>query len=200
MVIDIIFIIVAVWGFYLGFSRGIIKTVFTVLSFLFGLIAAFKFAPATTQFLETTFNNNNPLMFAAGFLLSFVLTMLIIRMAARFLEGILESANINVINQFLGGVLLSGIMILLYSVLLWFGKEAHIINQETKGQSYTYEYLETIPGRAQEFITWGKPIFLEFWDRSVDVMDRLQEMSEQTESEAEIFDIEEDNEKDSSSR
>ena len=182
MVVDIIFVIVLLTGFYMGFSKGIIQTVFTVLSLLFGLMAAFKFSDATTQFLETTFNTDNPLMFVAGFLLSFVVVMIIIRMIARFLEGVLKTVNINIINQMAGGVLLSGVMILLFSVLLWFADQARMIDPQTKADSYSYPYIKNYPTHLKELGIRLKPVFHNFWDRSMDMMDKLEQISiEQTE-------------------
>ena len=194
MVIDIIFVIAAGYGFYLGFSRGIIQTVFTILSFLFGLVAAFKFAPAATNFLETAFNSDSALMFVAGFLLSFVLTMVIIRFFAKAIEGFLKTANINVVNQFAGGVLLGGVMILIYSVLLWFADQSHMIDYASKQQSFTYDYLEHFPGRVWTAYEFMEPSFKQFWDDSVDFMDKVREMGmERSEGDANIFDIEDDN-------
>jgi len=192
MAIDIIFIITMLYGFYLGFSKGIIKTVFTVLSIIFGLMAAFKFSPAMTDFLESAFSNNNPLMLIAGFLLTFVITMIIIRMIASGLEGVLKTANINIINQLAGGILLSGILILLYSVILWFGDQATLINNEAKGKSITYVYLEKFPGQAKNIAYKVQPIFQDFWNQSLDMMDRLEEMKVQEESEPNIYDIPDD--------
>ncbi|MBK8705844.1 MAG: CvpA family protein [Saprospiraceae bacterium] len=86
MIVDILFLIAAGYGFYLGFSRGIIKTVFTVLSIMIGVVAAAKFGPAMTDFLESVANSHSPLMFIAGLLLTFVATMLLIRIAANVAE------------------------------------------------------------------------------------------------------------------
>ena len=193
MAIDIIFAIVVAYGFYLGFSRGIIRTVFTVLSYLFGLLAAFKFSPAATRFLETAFNNNNPLMFLAGFLLSFVLTMVLIRMLARGVEGLLKTANINIINQFAGGLLFAGIMVLLYSMILWFAERSTLVDQETRETSFTYDYLEHFPEQVWAGYAYLKPTFDEFWDESIKFMDRIQENGlERKEGDPNIFDIDDD--------
>ena len=202
MAIDIIFVITMLYGFYLGFSKGIIKTVFTFLSILLGLTAAFKFTDGMTDFLVTTFNNNNPLMYVAGFLLSFVLVMVFIRMIARGLEGMMEATNINILNQLAGGVLLSGILILLYSVILWFGDQATLINQEAKNKSMTYVYLEKFPSQAKNIAYKVQPVFKNFWDQSLDMMDRLEEMKVREETEPNIYDIpeDEDNSQDTSSR
>ena len=182
MVVDIICVLVVLYGFYLGFSKGIISTIFTILSLTFGLMAAFKFAPGMTLFLERSFNSSSPLMFLAGFLLSFAVTMIILRMIARGLEGILKTANINVVNQLAGGILLSGILVLLYSFLLWFADSGHLLDQQTKDQSVTYRYLEQFPGEFKKVGVKIQPLFSEFWDQSMEMMDRLERMSiEQTE-------------------
>ncbi|MEO1517622.1 MAG: CvpA family protein [Bacteroidota bacterium] len=182
MVIDIVFFIFIAYGFYLGFSRGIIRTAFTILSLTIGVMASLKLAPATTKFLETTFADDNPLMFLAGMLLSFTIVMVILRMIARGLEGILKTANINVINQIMGGVLLSALLVLLYSVLLWFGDQAHMIDKETKVKSITYPYLQQYPGKVKQVAMQFQPMVEEFWDQSLDMMDRLEKISiEQTE-------------------
>lgn len=193
MVIDIIFVITILYGFYLGFTKGIIQTVFTVLSIFFGMMAAFKFSHATTDFLEKAFNNQNPLMFLAGFLLSFVITMILIRMIARGLEGILKTANINIINKLAGGVLLGGVLVLLYSVLLWFGDQARLVNTQTKQTSVTYPYLEQFPPQARAIASRFEPVFQDFWNQSLDMMDNLEQMSlPREESKPNIYDIEDD--------
>lgn len=131
-------------------------------------------------------------MFIAGFLLSFVITMVFLRLIARGLETLLETAQINIINQILGGVLLSGMMILVFSMLLWFSEQSNLVDQASKQQSFTYTYLKEFPSQVWAFGEKLKPTFEEFWDYSVDMMDRLEEMSvERTESEPDIYDIEE---------
>jgi uncharacterized membrane protein required for colicin V production len=181
MAIDIIFVIVAAYGFYLGYSRGIIQTVFTVLSILFGLMAAVRFAKPMTDFLEDAFSPN-PLMFIAGFLLVFVLTMFLIRLIARTVEGFLKTANINVINQIAGGMLLAALFIMLYSVILWFGDQTGAL-KEAKETSITYDYLEEYP----EYV-WGvgkkiQPYIIDFYEESQTFMDRLEQMSVETREE-----------------
>ncbi len=193
MTLDIIFALTAALGFWMGYSRGIIKTIFTVLSFTIGLLASFKLAPAFTNFLEDLFNNNNPLMFIAGFLLSFIIVMMILRLISRGLEGILEKANINFINQLAGGALLGAGAILVYSIVLWFGDKSHMIDQSTKDESYTYVYTKEFPGQMRGIANQLKPVITDFWNEALDFMDRMEEMSvRKTETDPTIYDIEEE--------
>lgn len=194
MVIDIIFVIAAIYGFYLGFTKGIVRTIFRLVSILLGFVAAFKFAPAATKFLETAFGSDNPLMFLPGFLLSFVVTIIIIRTLGRGLEKGLKTANINILNQFAGGVVLGGVMVFFYSLILWFADISGILDNAKEG-SFTYEYLEVFPEQAGKVYQFIKPSLKDFWAGSVKAMDKIKEMnSEKVESEPNIFDIEEDEE------
>ena len=188
MIIDIIFAVAAAWGFYIGFSRGIVKTIFTVLSIVFGLVMAFRFSPQVTSLLETLFTKN-PLMFIAGFLVTFVGTMMLIRLFARFLEGALQTANINFVNQTIGGLFMAAIFTLLYSGLLWFGDKSQLISEQGKRESATYVYLEKFPETVWRWGGKAKPIFVDFWQHSIQFMDELEKMSvEREESQPYIYD------------
>jgi len=195
MIIDVVFAIVLLYGFYLGFSQGIINTLFAVLSIIIGLLAAFKLAPATSTFLETAFKSSNPLMFLGGFLITFIVTMFLIRTLARALEGLFRAARINFINQLVGGVVLSSVLILMFSMLVWFGDQARLIDEETKITSMTYPYLEQYPTQVRGVAGVLKPTFEEFWDQSVDMLDKLEGMSlNEVNGEAKVYDIKESDE------
>lgn len=192
MVIDIIFFFMAIFGFYMGFTRGIIKTVFTVLSLLFGVVAAIKFGPSLTRFLESAFDYSNPLMFFAGLILAFMLTLILIRTLASGLEGVLQSANINIINKVAGGLVMSGLMVAFFSTLVVFADRSHIINEDAKRESKAYPVLQQFPDFVSVAGKTVYPIFKDFWVYSIDTMDRLKDMNvERTESDN-IFDIEEE--------
>lgn len=192
MIIDLLFLASAIYGLYIGFTRGIIKTIFTVLSVVFGLIIAFRFSPDATDFLGTALDSDNPLMFVAGFILTFVLSMIIIRTFARALESGLRSANINVINQAAGAVLTAAITTLLFSMLLWFGDQAHLIKDDSKRESLSYSFLERYPKNVWKQAGKLKPTLTKFWGRSMDFFDKLEGYRvERSESEPSIYDIEE---------
>ena len=204
MIIDVVFAIVLLYGFYLGFSQGIINTLFAVLSIIIGLLAAFKLAPATSNFLETLFKSSNPLMFLGGFIITFIVTMFLIRTVARALEGLFRAARINFINQLVGGVVLSGVLILMLSMLIWFGDQATLVDKATKQESMTYPYLEQYPQQVKGLGRVLRPTFEEFWVQSVDMLNKLESMSmnesdkeptiydiQDSDAEARIYDIEE---------
>ncbi len=179
-------------GFYIGFSRGIIKTVLYVLSLVFGFMAGIKFATPMTTFLKQTTGQDKPLMFLAGFFLSFAIVMILIRMFAKALESILQSANINIINQIMGGLLSALIMIFIYSYILWFADQSHLIDDTTRQESKTYVYVKQFPDQAKKVFVHIKPAIRDFWDQSIDMMDQLEEMGVEKTSNEKVYDIPED--------
>ncbi|MAT53328.1 MAG: hypothetical protein CMN32_02525 [Saprospirales bacterium] len=194
MIIDILFLIVAGWGFYQGFTKGIIKTFFTIFSILFGLVVAFKLSPAATRFLETAFNTESAFTFVAGFLMVFLLTMIVIRLLAKFVESALQSANINFINQVIGGIVLGALYTLMLSYLIWFADASHIIKEKTKTESMTYTQLKEFPSKMKSVYEFVKPAFRDFWNESIRFMDKLEEQNlEQTDSQHTIFDVPDEN-------
>ncbi len=196
MGIDILFLICAGFGFFHGYTRGIIETVLTAFAYLFGLLAAFKLAPTVSGILTSIFNNDSALMLIVGFAVTFIGIIFIIRMIVNGLENILEVAYINIINQFAGGVLMAAFTVLIYSTLLWFTDEANLIQDQTKQQSFSYVLLRDYPAKAKKVGKAFMPIFQNFWDESLTLLDRVKKNGgmEKTESEPNIIDLPDDNE------
>jgi|APTNR8051073442_1049403.scaffolds.fasta_scaffold03814_5 membrane protein required for colicin V production len=194
MVIDVFCLVVGLSGLWIGYTRGIISTVLNLLSVLFGVMAAAKFSPAMTDLLTTLFGageSSHGFMLLAGVILTFVLTLVVFRMLARGLEEGLESFNINFINQVLGGVITALVFIFLYSLIIVFANRSRLIEDATKQDSTTYAFLEKYPE-----VAWGTgrrvwPIFVEFYEYSLDIMDRIDDTVEKKESE-DFFDIPDD--------
>lgn len=177
MVIDIICFLFAAYGFYVGYTKGIIKTVFTVIAILFGLIAAFKFGPVVTTFMENLLDYHNGLMFLVGMIVTFGLSMLFIKAIANGFEGILKSANINILNKVFGGGVMMMILVSVFSLLVLFGDKSHVIDDDTKLESKTYPFLKKMPDVMLDSGKKLKPFFSDFWEYSVDFMDKLEKGS-----------------------
>jgi len=86
-------------------------------------------------------------------------------------------------------------MVLVYSILLWFADQSRIIDDSTKEDSMTYEYLEQYPGYVWQAGKKLKPVFQDFWDYTVEFMDQIDGKGrsiERTESAPEIYDLDDD--------
>jgi membrane protein required for colicin V production len=178
MPIDIMFIAVFGYGFWRGYSRGIIGTVFNLAAYIFGITLAFKITPVTTTILEKMFHSENPTMYLAAFVVNIVFIMFVLRMAARSMEGVLQAAYLGIVNQTLGGLLLGSFSVVVYSVMLWFAVKVQFVNDATIGESRAYPFLKELPGRAKNLAIRFKPLAQEVWGSSLNWMDRLQTYGE----------------------
>jgi membrane protein required for colicin V production len=174
MPIDIILLAVIGYGFYHGFTQGIITTVFNVLAYVLGVILAFKITPLSTNILERLFNSENPLMFVAAFIVNLVVIMFILRQGAKGMEAFLRAIYLGLFNQILGGILVAGTYALIYSVLIWFLVKVGFMNDSTVAESRTYPYLKDMPVKAKAAALRLKPLAGDMWATSASLINRVE--------------------------
>ncbi len=178
MPIDLICMVAFFYGFWRGYNQGIISTLFNVLAYVFGIVLAFKMTPTATNILETLFHSTNPMMFLAAFTVNIVFIMFVLRQAAKGFEGVFRTLYLGVINQAIGGAIMGFIGVLIFSVLVWFGERAGMLNAETIAESRTYPYLKELPGRAKDAAIRFKPFAVDVWETSINWMNRLENYGE----------------------
>ena len=116
MIIDVVCLIFAGYGFWVGYSKGIISTVLNLSSYFFGILAAMKFGPVMGDMIAGAMPGaGSSVSFLAGVVITFIIVLILFRLLARGLTGALESVNINFINQILGGVLSAIFFSLIFS-------------------------------------------------------------------------------------
>jgi uncharacterized membrane protein required for colicin V production len=173
MPIDIGFYAFFAYGFWQGYSRGIISTVLNMALYVFGVVLAFKMAPTTAAILQSLYPSENPTMFLAAFLVNLFTLMLITRQSVRGLEHAMRMAYLGILNQVGGGVAMASFSVILYSVLIWFATKVEFINEATIAESRTHTILEPLPTKVKDFAIRMKPFVLEAWGTSMKWMDRL---------------------------
>ncbi|CAH0998758.1 hypothetical protein LEM8419_00106 [Neolewinella maritima] len=189
MVIDIVCLVFLAYGFWVGYSRGIISTVLSLASYLFGVLAAMKFGPIAAEMIFEAFPAvTSAGAFVLGVVLLFFLTLILFRIIARGLTGFMERVNINFINQVLGGLLSGLFFTFIFSGLVYFGDRSRIITDEVKANSITYPVLIQLPDIVIENGKAIFPIFYDFYEQAVDAMDRLRDGVDRSENDS-IFDL-----------
>lgn len=173
MILDIFVVLVVAFGFYTGYSRGLIKTVFDTLSLLIGILAAMKLSPITINVLDSLFNIAPSLIYLIGIVITFLLVMALVRFVGRKLEDVFEAANINIVNKLAGGVLQGLFFAFLISMVLWVLGNYNVVKEETKRSSITYPLLEPLPEAGKSVFKAVKPIFQSFWDKTVEAMESI---------------------------
>ncbi len=105
MGIDLIVLLIAVWAVYQGYQRGLILAVFAFLATLLGVMLAFKFSSLVAGWLGERVSVSDQWLPIVAFLAILIGVILLIRLGAKALEGMVELAQLGLLNR-LGGVFL----------------------------------------------------------------------------------------------
>jgi membrane protein required for colicin V production len=173
MLLDIVVAIVISLGFYLGYSRGLIKTVFDSLSLVVGILAALKLSPIVISILQEIIKTSPAVTFLLGVVVTFIGVMALIRFIGKKLEDMLEAVNINIINKFAGGALQGLFFAYLLSLIIWLVNSLNVLNPGTKAASITYPMMQSLPEKGKAVYASLKPVFKGFWDKTVEAMDSI---------------------------
>lgn len=175
---DIIVVIVLGLGFYLGYQRGIIKTLFDTLSLIVAILAALKLSPVVITIMQKIMSESPKMAYFLGLLLTFVLVLFLVRFVGRKVESILEAAHINFINKIGGGGLQAFFFAYLLSLLIWLVNSVGLMMETTKQTAVTYPFMAAMPEVGKAAIASVKPLFKSFWDKTSEIMDDVADTPE----------------------
>ncbi|MCP4437925.1 MAG: hypothetical protein GY810_03195 [Aureispira sp.] len=128
MAIDILFIIMATFGFYFGYTFGLMRVVLFVLSLLVSLGVAMRFTSVTVNLIQDTFDVDSPFLPFVAFLITLIGVMLIARIVVKLLEETVDKDRFDRISRIIGGFMLSFVFTFLFSVLITFFGKAGVID------------------------------------------------------------------------
>lgn len=159
MIFDILFIIFIGGGFYWGYQKGIIYSVFSLLAFFIGIVAALKFSYVAVKFLNGMIHLGPKAMSIVAFIVVFILIVLLVRLIAWALEQILKSFSLNITNQLIGGVIYSLIGLYALCVMVWFLNKWDVFPDTQKVSSHVYPYIADTGPKVMEYSGRIVPIF-----------------------------------------
>lgn len=176
MAIDVLFIIMATFGFYFGFTFGLIKVVLMVVSLCLASFTAMAFTPMTTAIIIETFNIDSAFLPFLAFLITLIVVLMLARIVTKLIEETVDNKKFDVVSQVIGGLMMAFVFTLLYSVLVTFFGQAKVIklvfNEEvmiTKEDGDVSLVVDKRPGNEERIDTIrlykgsGQPINKQFF-------------------------------------
>ncbi len=176
--LDVVVLIIMALGFYLGFTRGIVKTLFDTLSLVVAILAALKLSPIVIGILQKIMSNSPKAAYLLGVVFTFIGVIFLVRFIGRKIEDAMEAVHINFVNKLMGGGLQSLFFAYLLSLAVWLINYIGLIKQETKDNSVTYSFVEALPEMGKSVFKAAKPVFTGFWDKTSEVMDGVKKSSD----------------------
>jgi len=146
--IDIIIIVLLIFGLARGFINGFIKELASLLALILGIWGAIKFSTFTAGRLYDYFDMSGPYVGIIAFMVTFVIIVVIIHFLGLLLDKFAETISLGFLNSLLGlvfGVIKSALILsVIFVVLNAINARHHFLPDETIKQSKFYNPIADI--------------------------------------------------------
>jgi membrane protein required for colicin V production len=150
MLIDVIFLVVVVMAIIKGFRKGFIVGLFSFFAFLIGLAAALKLSAIAAMWLEENTEVSKRWLPVLAFIVVFSITVLLVRLGAKMLEGATRLVMLGWLNR-LGGILFFlFIYIFIFSILFFYAQQLGLFSKKGVENSITYPWLSSFAPRVMD--------------------------------------------------
>ena len=163
MIIDIVLVLFAIAGFYLGYTKGIVRTLIMVAAYTAAVMLTLKISPWLMDFLTGTFNMAKVFALIFGTIAILVALIFLVHWIARRVEDSFKKGKLSGSDKILGGIIMLCVGIIFYSMVLWPINQFHMIGEKSKQSSLSYKTLEAMPLKAKALAEATKPLFSRFW-------------------------------------
>jgi membrane protein required for colicin V production len=140
--LDIIFVVLLVLGAIKGYQRGLIVGVFSFVSIIIGLAAAMKLSAVAATYLGDNVNVSGEWMPVISFAIVFIIVVLLVRWGANVIQRTVEISMLGWVNRLGGVILYVALFVTVFSVLLFYADQVHLINESAKEKSLTYHVVQ----------------------------------------------------------
>lgn len=151
MLIDIIIVCLVGFGFYRGFTKGFVMTLFTFIAWMAGLVAALRLTDKGSEQMRQWFDSSSPYIPIITFIILFVAVAILVILFGRMIDGIITVAQLGLWNKIAGGVVEAAIFLLVFSLTLWLFHQGGMISPEIQADSKLYSTVSPV---APGFFTW----------------------------------------------
>lgn len=175
MVIDILFLVILIYSLIKGYQKGFIVALFSILGWIVGLAAALKLSTTVAAWLGTTTSIETRWLPPLAFILVFLATVILIRIGAKMIEGIIEFAFLGWANKALGILLYIALHTVIFSILLFFGIQLQFLSQSVINESITYKWIEPWGPGLMNALGSVIPFFRDMFQQLKDFFQQLQQ-------------------------
>lgn len=159
MLIDIITVILFIMAIFKGLRKGLVVAVFSFFAYFIGLAAALKLSALVAGYIGSNVEVSQRWLPFLAFAVVFIIVVLLVRLGARAIEGMMRVLLLGWVNRIGGALLYILIYFFIYSILLFYATQLHLIKEETIRASVTYNFLEPLAPKALNILGTVLPFF-----------------------------------------
>ena len=159
MALDIITLVIIIAGFYYGYKKGIINTLFMFLCFFIGTTVLLKCNEYMLRYLGLHTQVNKAYLPILSIFILIIFIVLFFKLINWASEQLLKAFHLTVVNQIIGGALFATLVLFMFSTLLWYIDKAKLIPLESKSKSYTYQPISAMSPVLMNAVGTAMPLF-----------------------------------------
>jgi membrane protein required for colicin V production len=159
MIIDIAYVILIIFAAVKGMRKGLIVALFSMFAFVAGLAAALKLSAVVAARLSTEVSPAFKWLPMLSFLIVFILVAFLVNLGGKIIQKAVETVLMGWINRVGGMLLYLALYTFIFSIILFFASQAHLINTDTIAASFFYPYIQPLGPKVIDAIGDLIPFF-----------------------------------------
>jgi membrane protein required for colicin V production len=164
--LDIILLIPLFFGAYLGFKKGLLLEIVSLVALVLAIVGAFKLLDFGMDLLQPYFENWEQALPIISFVLLFIAILLIVNLVGKIVKKILDMTLLGGLDNFAGAVI--GLLKWAFgvSLILWLGESINIsISAEMAEGTYVYPIIASIAPFMIDLIATYLPFIQDVFDQ-----------------------------------
>ncbi|WKK86960.2 CvpA family protein [Marivirga arenosa] len=164
--LDILLLIPLLFGAYLGYKKGLLLEIVSLVALIVAIIGAFKLLDFGMDLLQPYFENWEQALPIISFILLFVGILLLVNLVGKVVKKILDMTLLGGLDNFAGSII--GLLKWAFgvSLVLWLGESIEIsISADMAEGTYIYPIVASIAPFVVELISDYMPFIQEVFDQ-----------------------------------
>jgi membrane protein required for colicin V production len=146
--LDIVLGLLLLWGLWKGLKNGLFLEIASIIALVAGIFGAIHFSYYAGDYLSQNMEWDERYINIAAFIITFIVIVLIVHIAGKFLTKIADFAMLGLLNKIAGGIFGAlKVAVILGALLVFFERvnsSAGLIKNETLESSVLYEPIKEI--------------------------------------------------------
>ncbi len=159
MLIDLIVFVLLLLALFKGLRKGFIVAIFSFIAAIIGLAAALKLSALAAAYIGSSVSISDRWLPVVAFLAVFFIVVLLVRLGAKAIEGVVRVAMLGWLNRLGGFVFYALLYIFVFSIILFYASEVGFVKKETIDASLTYHLIQPLGPKVIAGLGVVVPIF-----------------------------------------
>ena len=159
MFIDVACLFLLIMAIFKGLRNGLIIGIFSFLAFIIGLAAALKLSTVAAEYIGSNTNIGQRWIPFLAFVAVFLIVVLLVRLGAKALEGIIQIAMLGWVNKIGGIVLYAFLYLFILSIIVFYANQLNLFKEATLEVSATYPFIKPFAPKVIDALGYIVPFF-----------------------------------------